>query len=120
MTTSLTEKKETPVATFSKFMDKLKPQMALALPKHMTADRMARLALTAFSTTPALQECSPNSIAGSIMVAAQLGLEPGINGQGYLIPYKKTCTFVPGWKGLVDIEPQWPRISLDWRCFQRR
>lgn len=92
-----------PVAEFSNFMDKLKPQMALALPQHMNADRMARLALTAFSTSAQLQACSPMSIAASIMTAAQLGLEPGVNGAGYLIPYKTTCTFVPGWKGLVDL-----------------
>lgn len=103
---------ETPIAKFSAFMDKLKPQMALALPRHMNADRMARLALTAFSTTPGLQECSPQSIAGSIMTAAQLGLEPGINGQGYLIPYKGTCTFVPGWKGLVDLVARSGRATV--------
>lgn len=101
-----------PVAKFSAFLDKLKPQMAMALPKHMNADRMTRLALTAFSTTPALQECSPQSIAASIMTAAQLGLEPGINGQGYLIPYKKTCTFVPGWKGLVDLVARSGRATV--------
>ena len=98
-----TTQDKNPVAAFGRFMDKLKPQMALALPKHMNADRMARLALTAFSTTPALQQCSPQSIAASIMIAGQLGLEPGVNGAGYLIPYKTTCTFVPGWKGLVDL-----------------
>ena len=97
------EKEKSPIAHFSGFMDKFKPQLALALPKHMNADRMARLALTAFSTTPALQQCTPNSIAASIMIAGQLGLEPGVNGAGYLIPYKSTCTFVPGWKGLVDL-----------------
>jgi len=92
-----------PVASFSSFMDKFKPQLALALPKHLTADRMARLALTAFSTTPALQQCDPKSIAGAIMVAGQLGLEIGVNGHGFLIPYGRTCTFVPGWKGLQDL-----------------
>ena len=100
------------VAEFSRFMDKLKPQMALALPKHMNADRMSRLALTAFSSTPALQKCTINSIAASIMTAAQLGLEPGINGQGYLIPYKDTCTFVPGWKGLVDLVARAGRATV--------
>jgi recombination protein RecT len=93
----------TPVKQFSSFMDKLKPQLGLALPKHLTADRMSRLALTAFSTSPALQRCSHQSIAASIMTAGQLGLEPGVNGAGYLIPYGTTCTFVPGWKGLVDL-----------------
>jgi recombination protein RecT len=32
-----------------------------------------------------------------------LGLEPGINGQSYLIPYGDECQFIPGWKGLVDL-----------------
>ena len=103
---------ESPVAKFSTFLDKLKPQLALALPRHMNADRMARLALTAFSTTPALQQCSPQSIAASIMTAAQLGLEPGIGGQGYLIPYKTSCTFVPGWKGLVDLVSRSGRATV--------
>ena len=104
MSTALSnDKQANPVVVFSKFMDSFKPQMALALPKHLTADRMARLALTAFSSTPALQKCDPRSIAASIMIASTLGLEPGVNGQGYLIPYGGTCTFVPGWKGLVDI-----------------
>lgn len=101
-----------PVAAFSGVLEKMKPQIALALPKHMNADRMARLALTAFSTTPALQRCSTQSILGSLMVAVQLGLEPGINGQGYLIPYKETCTFVPGWKGLVDLVSRSGRATV--------
>jgi hypothetical protein len=46
------------------------------------------------------------------MTAAQLGLEPGINGQGYLIPYKGTCTFVPGWKGLVDLVARSGRATV--------
>mgnify|MGYP001596473829 CR=1 FL=1 len=103
---------ENPVAKFSSFMDKFKPQMSLALPKHLTADRMARLALTAFSSNQKLQECDPHSIAASIMTASTLGLEPGVNGQGYLIPYKGTCTFVPGWKGLIDIASRSGRCTV--------
>lgn len=105
-------KAQNPVASFSKFMDTFKPQMALALPKHLTADRMARLALTAFSSTPKLQLCEPRTIAASIMTASTLGLEPGVNGQGFLVPYGKTCTFVPGWKGLVDIANRSGRATV--------
>lgn len=94
---------QSPVQVFSGFMDKLKPQLALALPNHLSSDRMARLALSAFSSSQQLQRCTHISIASSIMTAAALGLEPGVNGAGYLIPYKDTCTFVPGWKGLVDL-----------------
>lgn len=103
---------ENPVAKFAGFLDKLKPQLAVALPRHMNADRMSRLALTAFSTSAQLQQCTPKSIAASIMTAAQLGLEPGVNGQGYLIPYKTTCTFVPGWKGLVDLVARSGRATV--------
>lgn len=101
-----------PVAAFSNVLDKMKPQLALALPKHLNSDRFARLVITAFSTTPALQACTTKSILGSMMVAAQMGLEPGINGQGYLIPYKDTCTFVPGWKGLVDLVARAGRATV--------
>lgn len=101
-----------PVAAFSRTLERMKPQMALALPKHMSADRMARLALTAFSTSKQLQACKTDSILASLMTATQLGLEPGINGQGYLIPYKDTCTFVPGWKGLVDLVSRAGRATV--------
>lgn len=107
-----TDRRPNPVAELSTFMGKLKGQMSLALPKHMNADRMTRLALTAFSTNPDLQLCTHESIAGSIMVASQMGLEPGVNGQGYLIPYKGRCTFVPGWKGIVDIANRSGRSSV--------
>ena len=46
------------------------------------------------------------------MTATQLGLEPGINGQGYLIAYGGKCTFVPGWKGLVDLVSRAGRATV--------
>lgn len=97
------------LATFTKpgdlmqFLEKGKASIALALPKHLNPDRMLRLAVTCFSNTPKLRECTGMSILSSIVVASQLGLEPGIAGQGYLIPYKGTCTFVPGWQGMVSL-----------------
>lgn len=86
-----------------KYLEKSKSAIAMALPKHLTPERMMRLALTAFSTTPALRKCTPQSILSSVVVASQIGLEIGIAGQGYLIPYKDTATFVPGWQGLVGL-----------------
>lgn len=97
------DKEQSPVVAFSGFLERFKPQMKMALPKHLTPDRMARLAVTAFSTNDKLQLCEPKSIVGSIMTAATLGLEIGVDGQGFLVPYGRTCQFVPGWKGLVDL-----------------
>lgn len=91
------------VKDLSAFLNKSKQAIELALPKHLNPDRMLRIALTCFSTNPDVRKCSAQSILASIVVASQIGLEPGINGQGYLIPYKNTCTFVPGWQGLVGL-----------------
>lgn len=103
---------QSPAKAFQVYMQKYKSQLEMALPKHLTADRMMRLSLTAFSQNPKLQECSSNSIFSSIIIASQLGLEPGVNGQGYLVPYKGTCTFIPGWKGLVDLAQRGGRSSV--------
>lgn len=110
--TGQTEKSKNPVAAFSSFLERYKPQMALALPKHLNADRMARLAVTAFSTTKGLSECAPESIVGAIMNASIMGLEIGVNGQGFIVPYGRTAAFVPGWKGLVDLVSRSGRASV--------
>ena len=98
-----TGKSENPIVAFSSFLDRFKPQISLALPKHLNADRMARLALSAFSQSEKLQACDPKTIVASIMAAGTMGLEINVAGQGFLVPYKTTCTFVPGWMGLVDL-----------------
>jgi recombination protein RecT len=103
---------QSPAKAFQVYMQKYKSQLEMALPKHMTADRMMRLTLTEFSKNPKLQQCSSNSIFSSIIIASQLGLEPGVNGQGYLVPYNGTCTFIPGWKGLVDLAQRGGRSSV--------
>ena len=77
---------------------------ATALPKHMTPERMIRVALTAFNTTPALQDCSLMSIAAAVVQASILGLEPNsVLGEAYLVPFKGQCVLVPGWKGLLKL-----------------
>lgn len=106
------KKPESGTAKFSRYLDRLKPQLALALPKHLNADRMARLALTQFSINPKLQECDAQSIAGALLTAAQLGLEIGVNGQAFLVPYKGKATLVPGWKGLVDLANRSGRCTV--------
>lgn len=90
-------------ADLMRYLETGKGAVAMALPKHLNPDRMLRLAVTCFSTTPALRNCTGQSILASIVVASQLGLEPGVAGQAYLIPYGNTCTLVPGWQGLVSL-----------------
>jgi recombination protein RecT len=90
-------------SNFPVMLDKFKGEIARALPQHLNADRMSRIALTAFRRTPSLSRCDPRSVFAAVIQAAQLGLEPDTLGRSYLIPYGSECQFVPGWKGLVDL-----------------
>lgn len=106
------QKHQSPAATFNSFLQKHKEQLTLALPKHLNADRMCRLALTAFSQNKALAQCDQMSIFASVIMASQVGLEIGVIGQAYLVPYKGKATFVPGWQGLVDLVSRSGRATV--------
>ncbi len=92
-----------PSSNLAAFLEKHKKQIELALPKHLNADRMCRLAMTAFSQNASLQGCDLKSIFGAVITSGQMGLEIGVAGQGYLVPYKGKAQFIPGWQGLVDL-----------------
>lgn len=95
------------VSTMRTLLDRMKPELALALPRHMTPERMARQALTAFRTTPKLDECTPASFMGALMTCAQVGLEPGPQGYVYLIPFRNKgrmeATFILGYQGMIEL-----------------
>jgi recombination protein RecT len=92
--------------TLAQMIERMKPEIARALPKHMNPDRMARIATTVLRQTPALGRCTPESFLGALMTASQLGLEPGPLGEAYLVPYGNTATFIPGYRGLVKLAYQ--------------
>ncbi|HAT2149796.1 recombination protein RecT [Legionella pneumophila serogroup 1] len=112
MATQKVDKRSMMVAnqkTVMGLLEQMKGEIARCLPKHLTPERMARIAMTELRKTPKLQECDPLSFIASIMQAAQLGLEPGILGSCYLIPFwnsklgKFECTFMPGYRGFLDL-----------------
>ena len=81
-----------------------KDQMALALPKHMNADRLPRVALTECRKNPKLMQCGVESFASCMLTASQIGLEIGSAfGQAYLVPYGKECQLIIGYKGMVQL-----------------
>ena len=93
-----------PLATLKDLLDKAKTSIAAVLPKHLTPDRLIKVALVACSRTPKLLECTPSSVLQSVMTAAELGLDPsGALGSAYLVPYGNTCTLIVGYRGLIDL-----------------
>ena len=84
--------------------DGFKKQISLALPRHLNADRMCRIALTEVRKNQGLLNCDRNSLLGAIVQCSQLGLEPGNNlGHAYLLPYGRECNLIIGYKGLIDL-----------------
>lgn len=98
-----------PANTIAAYLKKMGPEIEKALPSHMNPDRMARIALTTIRSNPKLLEASVPSLLGAVMQAAQLGLEPGLVGHCYLIPFKNGKTgqtdvqFIIGYKGMIDL-----------------
>lgn len=85
-------------------LEKLKPQLAMALPRHLTPDRLLRVTMTAVQQTPKLLECDRTSLYAAVLTCAQLGLEPdGVLGQAYLVPFKGKVQFIPGYRGLITL-----------------
>ena len=78
-------------------------QFATALPKHVNSERFVRIAITTIRQNPKLAQCNQESLLGALMVSAQLGLEPGVLGQCYLIPYGRECQFQIGYKGMIEL-----------------
>ncbi len=100
------------VATIRDLLEKSKQQIAMALPKHCTPDRLARMFMTTVQRTPKLLDCEPKSLLGAFIQASQLGLEPdGILGHAYFIPYGKVCQLIPGYKGLIDLSRRSGELS---------
>jgi recombination protein RecT len=83
-------------------------EIAKALPKHMSAERMARVVMTAMTRTPLLAECEPASFFKCLLDLSQWGLEP--NGRdAHLIPFRNNkrgvveCQLILDYKGLVQL-----------------
>lgn len=98
--------KSAPPKDFPAMLEAWKPEIARALPRHLNADRMARIALTCFRNVPKLAECDPKSVFAAVIQAAQLGIEPGLLGEAHLIPYKDKCQLIPGYQGLIKLAKQ--------------
>jgi len=96
----------------------LAPEIARALPKGMDADRITRLVMTEIKKNPMLAQCTQESFAGSLLTASALGLEPGVNGEAYLVPYRDRkkgtveCQLIVGYQGIVKLFWQHPRAEF--------
>ena len=97
--------------TVTQELDRYQGNIAAALPPGFPGgvQRFARIVRTAVSANPQLAGCTPRSIVGAAIQAAQLGLTPNLMGQCWILPYRDNkkgviqAQFQLGWKGLVEL-----------------
>ncbi len=91
------------IVTIMGLIERQKPELTKLLESPAAVERLGRTVLTELRRNPKLYECDPASLLGSLMLAAQLGLEPGPLGHVYLVPFKREVTFIVGYKGLIEL-----------------
>lgn len=96
--------------TLATLLQKQKSAIEAALPRHLSADRMLRIALTEIRKNQDLASCEPMSFLGAVVQSAQLGLEPGSAlGHAYLVPFfnrhtdRREVQLIVGYRGMLDL-----------------
>lgn len=95
---------------FTALLKYYEPQIAQALPKHLTAERIIQQMVAMASRNPELKECTVTSFIGAMMQASILGFQPAPElGQCYFVPFenkknkKKEVQLIIGYRGYIDL-----------------
>lgn len=88
------------------------------LPKHLTPERMCRIAVESLQRNPTVLSCTPESLFKCVVEASSLGLEIDSRGLAYVVPYgnknqggRKNATLIIGYKGLMDLAYRSGRVA---------
>jgi len=91
-----------PVKDKLTMLDRKKDLLGAGASESVKVDREIRAAAIMLSNSKDLQESTPETFYTAVSNAINSGI--GLcNGRGYLVAYKGKCSFVPGWKGLIDL-----------------
>lgn len=111
------EAKAGTIAYTKNLLLKAQPTIAEVLPRHMSAERVVRMAIFACNQTPGLLTCSTNLLLAEVIRGAALGLDVGgVSGAAYIVPYKEKGVAKPklvvGYKGYVELALRTGTVSL--------
>ncbi len=98
--------------TIMQLFESRKASIAAVMPKHLTPERLLKIALSCTARTPTLLACTPSSLLLAVMQSAELGLEAGgLLGEAYLVPYKDEAKLIIGYRGLIKLARQSGQLS---------
>jgi len=101
-------------ALIQRALNHARPKIMQCIPSHLNAERMFRVYMMACLSNPRLLGCTPLSLVGGVMQAAQFGLSLDVvTGEAWLIPRrskmhqgKELAVFQIGYKGLRKLARQ--------------
>lgn len=82
-----------------------------SLPKHITAEKMARLCFSTIVRSPQLLNAEASSLLACILEASAIGLEPDPRGLAYIVPYKGKLQLIIGYKGYMELAYRSDKVS---------
>lgn len=86
--------------------DQFRAAINKSLPKHLTADRFVRIALTAMMKEPKIAQCSQESLFQVLLDLSSLGLEPD-GRRAHIIPFRNKgvleAQLLIDYKGLIEL-----------------
>lgn len=112
------------LSTLTSLVRKYEHRIATALPNYLSAERMLAVSQTEIQKNPGLLECDPGSVIGSIVQAAELGLEFGAKRHAYLVPFRQKgrmrCQLLIDYRGLAFLAERHPNVKTVWSYTVRR
>jgi recombination protein RecT len=109
-TNELARRAAHPIIGKTDFLEQRKNLLGSGIPGHMTVEREIRTATVMLMQSKDLQAAKPQSFYVAVSIAINSGIGLG-NGKGYLVAYKGNVSYVPGWKGLIDLVNRTGRAS---------
>jgi len=90
-----------------------KQRLAATLAGAIDARQFATAALQCVRRNPKLLECNPTSFLTALLEGAQLALQigDGAAAEAHLVPYKGEVKLIPGYRGLLKLAYQHPRVG---------
>ena len=80
----------------------MQPQFKAALPPHISAEKFARVAMTALQTNPQLQNADKRTLFASFTRSAQMGLLPD-GREGAVVMFGSNAQFMPMTGGILKL-----------------
>lgn len=98
---------EKQTADLRTLIEQYKGEIARALPRHVTPERVIKIAQMAVRNS-SLSRCHPLSFATALINCCSLGLEPNTSlGEAYLVPFKNRgvleCQLIIGYRGYIEL-----------------